>query len=1569
MTDQELLAAVAEKTPDELTEAEIVLLRQRLSESAELREALLTQVQMEAYLTAALARVSFSPQDILERVQKQQRHQFGAAAVYLGIPLALLALLATLFLFREAILGRRAPLEVTAAAKKVAIAAKMKDPKKQTKGQTDGDQRAVSANEAPTSGRGLPNAAAKDSQSVAPPQPTSAGSATPPAFVTPWQQVLKQENPPHFADEAFRTFAVQRQLPRRSDLLAWFEPAPGHNYRITEVDTPRGKCGQLEGLARLTSPWTTDSALKLSLENYNKLQMHFYHGQEGVTLVYYEDQQYRWAAYSTSRQAGKARPDSLAITATDDDRCRRTELRFGGPIEIRHRGNELILSRGNIVLLSAPLAGPPDDVYFEGRAAFHGIEVVRTQGDPESWPSPPVVFDTSRPADLPWTNTKPDVARAQPQPDGSLRLAADKAKERAECYTALPVASLCEVILELDDLTPGTSVYLGTDQGAAHELIRFHLDRRTKQLAARLRGNDDAHEDQFDSYQERPTPLAGKHCFVRMLFGAGNLRWWLSSDGAHWAQVDMASDGRPPHRLVLGLQVVAQRPDTHLTLKRISLRELRGLTALAPLEVRDRALAFPEARSLGDWLADVTPLQPTDVEATAWRRACAIRTLGVGAQRELAYGLIELLLDDAAARKLPVAERLAALNDAMLLVTDLRDGQAMRLALAGRYLQLGLDGFEEERLPPWTTIQHAAMSVPVVTHFQQPSAIEENLRWELIDSVMRHAQDETLELCRRWRFFQLQQRAPLLDWAEAAARRDAPGAGGEAVARLKDGWRPLLVEEVSKEAYNAMTDVQSVVESEAWGDAAEMIASLRADSAAGVAPWPEDKQLLVSLPVAVRLTLERFPPLREALEARFTPLARLRLSQAIAAGDEQAVEMIVVQFAGTHVASEAHRWLGDQALASGWFARAITEYSRAMAISPALDAELLPRTRLAAAMLGRDAGAAATGNVRLGEASLTKEQFESLVSEMRNRGLSSLLPVADPPRAPAVVPPPAAFQAQTKARLDGNVGDKPQEEVGRRTNQFRVPWVDRQIATVLDGDVLYVSNRFQVAAYNLASGQRLWQSPPPTGQMKPAQDWAMIPMRPLVTPGHIFVRQLYGSGPQLVCLNKQNGQIVWSAAVSEREFLASDPLLVQGQLVALSIALVEGQEGLLQWNAFDLTTGEIQQRRDLVRLRNSWGAHACCEVTVLDDSLVAVLGGATLAVDASGGLKWIRKHIVLPADEEPRWLLQLYQRPLVAGDRLYVAQPGVRAIECLDVRTGTRHWLSVIPDVLGISGLTDERLVVWTENDLRALDATSGQTLWRHEATDLFSFQLCGPSDLIFARREPVPGMTASLQTRFTWLDLATGRELASAVVPQLADADPRLGPLVAYKDRLWTFFGKGQHDPNRDLVELSPSGQAEKPLSTQPEDHWLRHVPAALSTAAARVAPDWQVLSGQIGDRTGLVAEAHGEMNVLGARTSPQWPVALARAVTVPPGAKTRLRLRVGNDAGHHWRVEVRFGNQLVQAVDITDQAYPERWKTLEVDLSSLGGKAGTLVVSGRFVSGGGDQTVTFWKSLELLF
>jgi hypothetical protein len=59
------------------------------------------------------------------------------------------------------------------------------------------------------------------------------------------------------------------------------------------------------------------------------------------------------------------------------------------------------------------------------------------------------------------------------------------------------------------------------------------------------------------------------------------------------------------------------------------------------------------------------------------------------------------------------------------------------------------------------------------------------------------------------------------------------------------------------------------------------------------------------------------------------------------------------------------------------------------------------------------------------------------------------------------------------------------------------------------------------------------------------------------------------------------------------------------------------------------------------------------------------------------------------------------------------------------------------------------------------------------------------------------------LLTRLTWIDGATGEILAEQDVAGLEADDPRLGLLIPYQAKLWTFFGQGQTDPSRDLVEL----------------------------------------------------------------------------------------------------------------------------------------------------------------------
>jgi len=191
-------------------------------------------------------------------------------------------------------------------------------------------------------------------------------------------------------------------------------------------------------------------------------------------------------------------------------------------------------------------------------------------------------------------------------------------------------------------------------------------------------------------------------------------------------------------------------------------------------------------------------------------------------------------------------------------------------------------------------------------------------------------------------------------------------------------------------------------------------------------------------------------------------------------------------------------------------------------------------------------------------------------------------------------------------------------------------------------------------------------------------------------------------------------------------------------------------------------------------------------------------------------------------------VLQEYQPPLVKGDWMYVTQPGVRTVDCLAVATGQRCWSVVLPEVTGMVGLAGGLLVIRTEMGLQALDLTDGKTRWRYNADDVYCFPLADEQRLLVACREHAGAEKDRWQVRLTWLEAATGAPTATTILSDLIDVDPRLGPLVPHGNRLFAFFGRGQHDPARDVLELIPKGEAER--IPPPQDAWQRRVASAPS-------------------------------------------------------------------------------------------------------------------------------------------
>lgn len=1406
-----------------------------------------------------------------------------------------------------------------------------------------------------------------------PPTPAAAppdASQRPPE-PPPWQASLDATDAlPAALDVCFGDFDPGQFLPQAEDLKKWFEAVPGQRWTVTNTRTKYGEAAMVDGLMRLRMPWRDDLALRLAMEKLVGLRIHLLHGEEGVTLAYYEqDQANCWVAYAARRKQGRATPEEYAIVSSDEGRTVRTGfVRDGGTFELRYGEGEVTLSRGDIELLRGPLAGTPQEVLFEGKAAFYGIVAVRSAGFPVVADRGAADPGASPPAKLPWTEKLTAEGRFERTPEGMVTLAADKATSAGWVTAPLPQAGIQEVLFEVDEATPGAGVFLGRQDDAPHEVLRFVKNPVDSRMHLSLQ-TDAADEVRLPPIDKTPAPLAPGKAWIRLLYGCGVLRWWVSCDGRHWAQPERASSSLTGPVTTIGLHYVPKAAGCRIRLRRLTLRPLSELTGMADAALLARAPALHDAPHLGAWLTKAAEAQPPEADVGDWRRACAVRTLGAGCQRELGIAVLELLLDDAAERGLPPERQLALLNEAALLWDVTSDHQLLQKLLQ-RYRDVGLRGQQRGGLRPYSSVRHDLMSVPLVTPHNVQVANEPVIRAELIQLAQENRWPEARDFCRLLRYFRQHDICPLTRWAEGGGSPSAVGRRRwQRRAPASNDWQEPLIEDLSKETYNAVAELNALLESGAFDDAARLIASLDAELFQGVAPHVRDRRLLASLPTALAMALDAYPDFRAAVQKQYGETSLFRVRRAIQENSLAAVQLATVQFAGLPAAAEAHRWLGDRALAIGWFDHAMAQYRQAAESSGHLELrDLAARHRLAAALLGRQLGQPATADVEISGAKLSPAAFEELVAQLLKQNAARPAAALDNPSLGRTVPKPSGFAVQPRSRLDGPIGQEPNAEVVPNARRFGVDWAGRQIAVVIDRNAMYVSNRFQVAAYDPNSGARIWQSQTPDGNPLRSQDWGLIRMRPLVTSDHIITRLLYGQQPGLACLDRNNGQLVWSVEFGVREAPVSDPLWLQGRLGVLTLTRQETGENLLRWTVLDPSSGAVVSQTDLARLNEVWWRRSCCEVTPLDDGFVAVLSGITMCCDAAGNLRWIRRETVLPPSEEPAWVTQSFQPPLLAGNDLYVLQPGGCAVSRLDARSGQLAWSRLLIGAQRLLGVAGPRLVVQTELGLQALALDSGELDWLHGVENPLDACLCDDATVLYSCRRGAEDAPGKFRPHLVWVDAATGQSLGQTLLRGLEHENPFLGPLVVAGSHLWAFCGRGDQDPTRDLIELTPQGAADKPPTAVSADLWTRHIPLALRQETARLLGDWSWFSAQLVGPQPVEVNRWGEAESLGIRARRSAPATLTRRTSLPAGSSPRLRLRVGSDPNQPWILEVRMNGAQIARREFSPQTDPQPWKQLELDLRSAAGTSGWLTIEAQ-TREGQDTADVFWKQVEIVF
>ena len=720
----------------------------------------------------------------------------------------------------------------------------------------------------------------------------------------------------------------------------------------------------------------------------------------------------------------------------------------------------------------------------------------------------------------------------------------------------------------------------------------------------------------------------------------------------------------------------------------------------------------------------------------------------------LAQPLLDGLLDDAR-RSLSLEQQIELLAEAALLI-DGRGQPQLLEQLGTRYRQLGQTAFDHDSSRPFSFVRHAILTAPLAFAEPWPVGDPELIRTELLQLAYTARWQETLNFCGMLRLFQLDGDVPLFDWAAALAAREGATSFAGMIHRQRESWRELLVAETGRQAYTRAAELTALLESGDLAGSARWIAALGVDDTGGLIPDAHDPLCASSLPVFVQNVIRDHPRLQQRIVAAESGTAELRVQQAIDEQDIDSLRLAALQFAGTEAAVTAQRWLGDRALAAGRFARALVHYGRA-----------------------------ARQDSRVVDPSLAaKTVFANSAKRV------------DQPR----FTPPADYQVAAHYELPGPTG-RPAAEDDPAVFSFKIDTVSRHMSITVDGNTLFVNNRFHVAAFDANTGSTMWRSTPLPRRVGRNSEWLLTPMRPLIMADRLVVRQLYGAGPSLVCLDRFSGELSWIARQRPGVLIVSDPFLVEQRLVCLTLMRDRPDHWRLRLSQFDADTGALWREQDLVELRDHWQALRVCQVHAGAMSVLVTLGGVTLCCEPWGDLRWSRRHLIVPPDTDPGWITQEFARPVVRGDVAFLCQPGVRTAECVNVETGRLLWRRMLPGLRAVVGASDKQVIIHTDRGLVAVDALTGESKWsRTIQRILYAHRWDGSRYVMCAAQHD---LTTGDTPRLVWVSVEDGRILKSLALPSLQGSEPCLGPLAAAGDRLWAIGGHGYDNPRRELVEL----------------------------------------------------------------------------------------------------------------------------------------------------------------------
>ncbi|MDX1965244.1 MAG: PQQ-binding-like beta-propeller repeat protein [Pirellulales bacterium] len=1266
-------------------------------------------------------------------------------------------------------------------------------------------------------------------------QPVAAANtvASRPENRPPWTRVTHLDRAPRSLWEcACEPVASWGKPPGKSDLESWLEPV--QDFRIDMTQRWQFNYCIYDGAARLRAKLQPNQALRLAFSDTdNRFCLHLWEGDRGYTLRLYEHQRNTWVAYRTTRKAAnEPRPAEFLFAGSDGERNLR--LHNGDlpqRIDLLWTGQHLVLSRMGIPLLQVPFTTAPE-IILDGRALVQGISLVPVlPRDKDPWQveiarldqPPPVTKELKRLDQLNWKlEFEPNKGVEWiKHPTGAVELSA---RERTEKHTWATVDWDMSVpaILEFDVETPqpGARLILATSDGQPKYGIGNFRDNHSQRQAWEFVSPYDNRYEVDHNVRDRVAASAGTRTWVRVLQSPGMLRMWLSQDGENWGSPFDPMQGTDGGCTRFGIMIPQSDRPRGIILHQVRIRAfpylekyaLADRTKLQPLE------DFKNVQNEAGWKELVQKTKPADLDEKTWQRACLVETVRLGKHREYANPQLLSLFADLYAElaQLPPGEQL----DQQLLLLD------TIAALAHTWMAVHDYPAEERFLPYYERItrQLALRGEPrawsrVWPHYVMADFNTWDVRqrqWsslylqELLEAIYRVDLPASGVLLGAGRG--LYPRLELLSWGDAwlasqlppAQRRDDTHAPQNDLYRRVDLRHPYR-EEINKEGYNFIAELQSAIGSKAYRDACQLITNAHYDDKLGLLPSQRDPQLYYSVPVAVTVAVREDPELHRVLSSEFAPLGMLKYHQAEQAADPRAMLALTVQYGGTPAAAAAHHWLGDRELSGGDFAAAQAHYQAALGTSDgAAQSQLSAKIRYVAALAGERIGQAPAQAVQLADQLLPAADFEKLIQNLLDG--QSAAPGAIHP-APLPVALPDCDQVEIKpigsieAAAGDNLHDFPAVMNDASDGERLFDWVPRIFHGLPAGNDVVLANRFQITAYEQPTGKMRWISE--NGNDRPrVHDWPLVPMRPVIQGDKIYVRRLRRTGPELACV-KTDGQVQWQTHASLTPI--SDPLITPRGIQVLTIARGE-TESQIYLCALSAQTGQVLRQTPLFTVNPCWDDQHTAEWISTGERIYGVCTGFVFCLDWQGELRWVRKQLWLGQREKRDWGRQAMQSPYLCGGKLLIQQPGVPAVEALDPDSGLLLWRIVLPDVRAILGCVGDRLLIQDETGITAYTAAGGKYLWSLAIPQMLAgVQLSASGNCWFTRAVKEKDRNEK-RVELVGFDPATGVIGKAISFPDYLHDKPNLGPIIFLGNNRWWAFGQGgDKEPRRTIYEIKP--------------------------------------------------------------------------------------------------------------------------------------------------------------------